>query len=282
MDAQEVEQDKPSEPKQSVGEMDDNKYLQLSISALITAVVIGLGLYFRNNELDQDSINLINYILLAISILIGAIFLYKHLVNDSKTRESGWVNNLVEKVSQVLPQIGLVPLIVSVIIVTQFFPQNSDDETPTVKVTEWTVVHTVEVPGPTTVVTIIVTASPSETVTLTPTVSPTPSPTFTSTPTPQKMGCVISTGLNVRDSPGVGLNPSNHKQLWLQYGDCVIILKEEIILFNQQFSQRWAFVEIIQEGGKSFTGWVRLSKGNTAYVITATPSVTPSPTASQP
>lgn len=100
--------------------MDENKYLQLSISAFITAMVIGLGWIINEYGLPEKAIPWIYVVLLGISILFGLFFLYKYKTYDSTTEGWEWINNLVERVYQVFPQIALVPpLIVVAIVVTQ-------------------------------------------------------------------------------------------------------------------------------------------------------------------
>lgn len=266
--------------------MENNKYKQLSISAFITAIVIGLGLYFSNAKLTKGSINWIYGVLLGISILIGLFFLYKSTIDDSNTEGSEWVNNLVERIYQVIPQIALLPpLIVSVIIVTQVNSDadqdiNTNDAVSTILAalsSPTTEVSTTQCPTSTPIpcVTCCVTAVPSETFTLSPEVSPTqiPTPTETSTssptspPTPTEIrGCVITYGLNVRTTPGVIVNPSNHAKMWLTNGACMTILKIS--------TPEWAYVQI--------EGWVRLTKAETKYVVTVPPPATLTPTATQP
>jgi hypothetical protein len=273
--------------------MDKNKYLQLSISAFITAVVIGLGWIF--GELQPMDIDWIKVGLLGISVLFGLYFFYKYKTNDSKTEGLEWVNYLVERMCEALPEIPVVlPLIVGVIIVTQNITKiETPDLSPiTAKLSTneqtlnniATEIHNMSsyltteesftkcpTSTPITCVTCCATSTPSATYTPTPTVVPTQSPTHTKTstqilsptPSPEIRGCVITYALNVRNSPGVIEDPSNHARIWLRNKACMTILKTETD------TPEWAYVR--------FNGWVRLNIGETEYVVVI-PSTTPTPT----
>jgi hypothetical protein len=244
MDDQEVEQENSLESRQSGGEIDDKKYLQLSISAFITSIIIVIGWLFAN--LGQSkcmflNLNLycsdwIKVVLLGISIIFGLLFLYKYKINDSKAEGLEWVNNLVESVYGAFPEIAIAtPLIVGVIVVTQII---------------FTETHTTT------------TETPTPTMTPTPTIE-TPTPTIeTPKPKPVVTGCVVTYGLNVRTTPGVLDSPSNHAKIWLRNDACMTILDTS--------TPEWAYVR--------FEGWVRLKKGETEYVIIVTPTAIPTPT----
>jgi hypothetical protein len=249
--------------------MEVNKYLQLSISAFITAIVIGLGWTITLIKNTENWIPWINGVLLGTSILFGLYFLYKYTIDDSKTAELGWVNDLIEKVHQIFPQIALIPpLIVSVIIVTQI----ATDDEQIIKGIATDIHHVLATiaytpPSPTITLTNTPTSTPTNTPTSTPTNTPTSTPiiTPTSTPTPVK-GCVATHGLNVRTSPGMTEIPSNHAKIWLRNDTCMTILYTT--------TPEWAYVR--------FNGWVRLSQGDTQYVVIVASTTTPTPNGTQP
>lgn len=295
MDDQEVEQENSPESRQPGGEMDDNKYLQLSISAFITAIIIGLGWLFT--ELGQSKcmrlscFDWIKVALLGISIIFGLLFLYKYKFNDSKTERLEWVNNFVESVCGAFPQIAAVtPLIVGVIIVTQITTEENantsinkdtldriatkiDDTLPTIT-TQLSTINGIAVKIDKTLPAIAAQLSTNKDTldriatdinSITTDISNISScPTREcplSSPTPEITGCVVTYGLNVRKSAGV--TASNHAKIWLRDNACMTILDTS--------TPEWGLVRI--------EGWVRLKKGETEYVaITVTPTATPTPT----
>lgn len=269
--------------------MEKNKYLQLSIGAFITAIVIGMGLVFNIIDKycgERNCFDWINGILIGISILFGLYFLYKYKIGDSKTAGLGWVNNLVERLCEALPEIPLVlPLILGVIIVTQNITNLEGQPSPDLS----TIMAKLSTNGqtlnqiateiynmsscptmeestakcPTTIPIPCVTccSTPISSDPYTPTQTDTS--TQTSTPTPMEItGCVVTHGLNVRKCPGVTETPSNHAKIWLREGACVTIL--ETLDFQ---SQQWANIRT----DKGEEGCVRLNKGETEYVVTVTP-----------
>lgn len=243
--------------------MDDNKYLQLSISAFITALVIGLG--WIVDILADKFLVCLKLTLLGISILIGFFFLYKYRIYNSKAEGWEWVNNLVEKVYEVIPNIAMVPLIIVGVIIVTINTSDPSTQSPTTQS---------PTPKPKSCNTCCATPAPTATcpptptftLTSTPTITPSPTPTNTSTPpptitpTPREItGCVIIHGLNVRNSPGVKESPSNFAKMWLTNGACLTILDTS--------TPEWARVRI--------DGWVRLKIEETEYVVTVTPTMTP-------
>jgi hypothetical protein len=267
--------------------MNDKRYLQLSISALVTAIVIELG--WIVGSLKPTQILLFKGFLLIISILIGIFFFlsYKYKINYSKI---GLLNGFVEKINEVIPETAKgLTLILSVIIVTQIVFIEAPLPTPiethddpistteppitTTDPSQTTEESTTVCPTPTPMPCVTCCAAPTPpdtdppTPTLSPSLSPTPTETSTQTqtitPSPEIIGCVITFGLNVRTTPGVTASPSNHAHIWLRNDACMTILYTS--------TPEWARVQ--------FEGFVRLKADETVYVgtVTPTPILTPSP-----
>lgn len=247
--------------------MNDNKSFQLSISAFITAIIIELGLIIT--RISDTMIHRINWVLIVISTLSGLFFLYKYKNRDTKIEGFEWVNNLVERVYEVIPQIAIIPpLIVGVIFVSQNISNtdqkiNNGVSTILAALTKtMTEVSATECPTSTPISCVKCCVSPTPTNTPIPTPTNTSTPTQTNTPTftptPEIIGCVVTYGMNVRKNPGMTDNPSNHAKIWLRNDACVTILKTS--------TPEWALVQ--------FEGWIRLKKGETEYVVTVTPIAT--------